>query len=117
MLEFIEYPKCSTCKKAKNELDQLGLDYQDVHIVEETPSEEVILNWLETSGFEVKQFFNTSGMLYKEMHLKEKLADMSEEEQLQLLSTNGMLVKRPLVVNGDQILVGFKEADWEDKLL
>ena len=72
--------------------------------------------WQAASGLPVRKFFNTSGMLYKEMHLKEKLADMSEEEQLQLLSTNGMLVKRPLVVNGDQILVGFKEADWEDKL-
>ena len=105
---LIEYPKCSTCRKAKKWLDEHQIAYTDRHIVEENPTMEEL---------PVRKFFNTSGMLYKEMHLKEKLADMSEEEQLQLLSTNGMLVKRPLVVNGDQILVGFKEADWEDKLL
>ena len=81
MLEFIEYPKCSTCKKAKNELNQLGLEYQDVHIVEETPSEDVILKWLETSGFEVKQFFNTSGIKYRELGLKDKVEVCQNKKQ------------------------------------
>lgn len=114
---LIEYPKCSTCRKAKKWLDEHQIAYTDRHIVEENPTMEELKAWQAASGLPVRKFFNTSGMLYKEKHLKEKLADMSEEEQLQLLSTNGMLVKRPLVVNGDQILVGFKEADWEDKLL
>mgnify|MGYP002743311963 CR=1 FL=1 len=114
---LIEYPKCSTCRKAKKWLDEHHISYELRDIKEENPGYEELAAWQAASGLPVRKFFNTSGMLYKEMHLKEKLADMSEEEQLQLLSTNGMLVKRPLVVNGDQILVGFKEADWEDKLL
>ncbi len=95
MLEFIEYPKCTTCKKAKKELDQLGLEYKDVHIVEETPSEEVILNWLETSGFELKQFFNTSGIKYRELGLKDKVGTLSNKEAAKLLAGDGMLLKRP----------------------
>ena len=92
MLEFIEYPKCTTCKKAKKELDQLGLEYKDVHIVEETPSETVILNWLETSGFELKQFFNTSGIKYRELGLKDKVGSMSKQEAAKLLASDGMLL-------------------------
>ncbi len=109
---FIEYPKCSTCKKAKKWLDDHGVEYADRHIVDENPSYEELKNWYQKSGLPLKKFFNTSGLLYKEMNLKDKLPGMSEEEMLQLLSTNGMLVKRPLVVADDVILTGFKEADW-----
>lgn len=109
---FIEYPKCSTCKKAKKWLDDHGVEYADRHIVDENPSYEELKNWYQKSGLTLKKFFNTSGLLYKEMNLKDKLPSMSEEEMLQLLSTNGMLVKRPLVVAEDVILTGFKEADW-----
>mgnify|MGYP000917822376 CR=1 FL=1 len=111
MLEFIEYPKCSTCKKAKNELDQLGLDYKDVHIVEETPSEEVILNWLETSGFEVKQFFNTSGIKYRELGL---VGSLSNQEAAKLLASDGMLLKRPILVeNGAVKQIGYRKSYGE----
>ena len=103
MLEFIEYPKCTTCKKAKKELDQLGLEYKDVHIVEETPSETVILNWLETSGFELKQFFNTSGIKYRELGLKDKVGTLSNKEAAKLLASDGMLLKRPILVKNGQI--------------
>ena len=109
---FIEYPKCSTCKKAKKWLDDHGVEYADRHIVDENPSYEELKNWYQKSGLPLKKFFNTSGLLYKELNLKDKLPGMSEEEMLQLLSTNGMLVKRPLVVADDVILTGFKEADW-----
>ena len=104
MLEFIEYPKCTTCKKAKKELDQLGLEYKDVHIVEETPSEKVILNWLETSGFELKQFFNTSGIKYRELGLKDKVGTLSNKEAAKLLASDGMLLKRPILVENHPIL-------------
>ena len=111
MLEFIEYPKCSTCKKAKNELDQLGLEYQDIHIVEETPSEEVILNWLETSGFELKQFFNTSGIKYRELGLKGKVGTFSNQEAAKLLASDGMLLKRPILVQDGMIKqIGYRKA-------
>ena len=103
MLEFIEYPKCTTCKKAKKELDQLGLEYKDVHIVEETPTEEVILTWLETSGFELKQFFNTSGIKYRELGLKDKVGTLSNKEAAKLLASDGMLLKRPILVKNGQI--------------
>ena len=103
MLEFIEYPKCTTCKKAKKELDQLGLEYKDVHIVEETPSETVVLNWLETSGFELKQFFNTSGIKYRELGLKDKVGTLSNKEAAKLLASDGMLLKRPILVKNGQI--------------
>lgn len=114
---FIYYPKCSTCIKAKKWLDEEGVKYTERHIVEENPSFDELKEWWEKSGLPLKKFFNTSGMLYKEMQLKDKLPGMSEEEQLKLLSTNGMLVKRPIVVSGKTVLVGFKEADWSEKLV
>ena len=114
---FIYYPKCSTCIKAKKWLDEEGVKYTERHIVEENPSFDELKEWWEKSSLPLKKFFNTSGMLYKEMQLKDKLPGMSEEEQLKLLSTNGMLVKRPIVVDGKTVLVGFKEADWSEKLV
>ena len=113
---FIEYPKCSTCKKAKKWLDEKQISYTDRHIVEENPTYEELKEWYQKSGMPLKKFFNTSGLLYKELQLKDKLKDMSEEEQLKLLSTNGMLVKRPLVVDGDTVLTGFTESQWREKL-
>lgn len=113
---FVEYPKCSTCKKAKAWLDEYNLDYEDRNIKEENPTQEELNEWYKQSGLPIKKFFNTSGVLYKQMNLKEKLADMSDDEQIKLLSTDGMLVKRPIVVKGDKILVGFKERDWEELL-
>ena len=114
---FLYYPKCSTCQKAKKWLDANHISYEERHIVEENPSYEELKEWYAESGLPLKKFFNTSGMLYKEMQLKDKLPTMSEEEQLKLLATNGMLVKRPLIVNGNIILTGFKEAEWEKALL
>ncbi|WBX58678.1 arsenate reductase family protein [Ruminococcus sp. FMB-CY1] len=111
---FLEYPKCSTCKKAKNFLDSKGADYEDRHIVENNPTAEELKQWHEMSGLDIKKFFNTSGMLYKSMNLKDKLPQMSLEEKYQLLATDGMLVKRPILINGDKVLTGFKEAEWED---
>ena len=110
---FLEYPKCSTCQKAKKWLDEHQISYEDRHIVENNPTFEELKDWYERSGLPLKKFFNTSGMLYKEMKLKDKLSEMSEEEQLKLLATNGMLVKRPLIVDGDRVLTGFKMAEWE----
>ena len=110
---FLEYPKCSTCQKAKKWLDEHQISYEDRHIVENNPTFEELKSWYERSGLPLKKFFNTSGMLYKEMKLKDKLSEMSEEEQLKLLATNGMLVKRPLIVDGDRVLTGFKMAEWE----
>ncbi|HBA70375.1 MAG TPA: ArsC family transcriptional regulator [Lachnospiraceae bacterium] len=114
---FIQYPKCSTCRKAKKWLEAHNITYTDRHIAEENPSYEELKEWSRKSGLPLKRFFNTSGLLYKDMKLKDKLPAMSEEEQLKLLAANGMLVKRPLIVDGDRILVGFKEAEWEEKLL
>lgn len=109
---FICYPKCSTCQKARKWLEEHGVEYTERHIVEENPTYEELKKWHALSGLPLKKFFNTSGMLYKEMKLKDKLPTMSEDEQLQLLATNGMLVKRPLAVTDDMVLVGFKEAEW-----
>lgn len=114
---FLEYPKCSTCKKAKKWLDEHQVAYDDRHIVEENPTFEELKDWHGRSGMSLKKFFNTSGMLYKEMKLKDKLPTMSEEEQLRLLATNGMLVKRPLIVDGNTVITGFKEAEWSEKLV
>ena len=113
---FLEYPKCSTCQKAKKWLDEHQISYEDRHIVENNPTFEELKGWYERSGLPLKKFFNTSGMLYKEMKLKDKLPELSEEEQLKLLATNGMLVKRPLIVDGDRVLTGFKMAEWETLL-
>ena len=110
---FICYPKCTTCKKAQNWLDSKSLNYELRDIKEQNPTYDELKKWYKTSGLPLKKFFNTSGLLYKSMGLKDKLADMSEEEQLKLLSTDGMLVKRPILINGDKILTGFKEKDWE----
>ena len=113
---FLEYPTCSTCKKAKKWLQDNGLEFTARHIKEENPTAEEISLWQEKSGLELKKFFNTSGMIYRELGLKDKLPGMSRQEQLELLSSDGMLVKRPILVAGDTVLVGFKEKDWE-KLL
>lgn len=109
---FIEYPKCSTCRKAKKYLQEKGIDFEDRHIIEATPSIEELRTWWKASGLPLKKFFNTSGNLYKEMKLKDKLTDMSEEEQLALLASNGMLIKRPILISGEQVLVGFREDNY-----
>ena len=114
---FLEYPKCSTCKKAKKWLDENGVEYTDRHIKDDNPSYDELKQWYERSGLPLKRFFNTSGMLYKSMNLKDKLSDMSEEEQLRLLAQDGMLVKRPIIVSAKGILTGFKEAQWAELLL
>lgn len=111
------YRKCSTCIKALKWLDANGVEYVERAIVEENPTYEELKEWYGKSGLPLKKFFNTSGILYKEMQLKDKLPEMSEEEQLKLLATNGKLVKRPLVVGDDFVLTGFKEAEWNEKML
>lgn len=113
---FIQYPKCSTCKKAKAWLDSHKVDYVDRHIKEDNPSYKELKDWYERSGQELKRFFNTSGQLYKSMQLKDKLPSMTDEEKLELLASDGMLIKRPLIVADDFILVGFKEKEWEERL-
>ena len=113
---FAEYPKCTTCQKALKWLDAQGIPYTERPIKEENPSREELETWYKRSGLPLKRFFNTSGNLYKEMKLKDRLPQMSEEEQLDLLSSDGMLVKRPLVVGEDFVLTGFKEAEWKEKL-
>ena len=109
---FIEYPKCSTCKKAKKHLEDLGVQFEDRNIEEENPTAEELRTWIGRSGYPVKKFFNTSGMKYRELGLKDKLPQMSDEEKIELLSTDGMLVKRPILIDGDRILVGFREKEW-----
>lgn len=113
---FIYYPKCSTCQKAKKWLDEHKISYKERHIAEDNPSYDELKEWYGRSGLPLKRFFNTSGLVYREMQLKDKLPSMNEEEQLKLLASNGMLVKRPLIVSGDTVLVGFKEAEWVKKL-
>ena len=114
---FIQYPNCTTCQKAKKWLDAHNITYTERHIAEDNPSYDELKEWHAKSGLPLKKFFNTSGLMYKEMQLKDKLPAMSEEEQLKLLATNGMLVKRPLIVDNDMVLTGFKEAEWAEKLL
>lgn len=111
---FICYPKCTTCQKAKKWMDDNGIAYDLRDIKENNPTYEELSEWYKKSGLPLKKFFNTSGLLYKSMQLKDKLPIMTEEEQLKLLSTDGMLVKRPILVNGDIVCVGFKDTDWED---
>ena len=113
---FVCYPKCSTCKKAKKWLDEQDISYEDRHIIEDNPTVEELKDWHERSGLPLKRFFNTSGMKYRELGLKDKLPEMSEEEQYELLATDGMLVKRPLVVGNDFVLIGFKEVLWKETL-
>ena len=113
MTMFIEYPKCSTCKKAKKWLEERGVSFVDRHIVEENPTKEELREWHQKSGLPLKRFFNTSGLKCKELKLKDKLPAMSEEEQYELLSTDGMLVKRPILITEKGIITGFKENEWE----
>ena len=113
---FIEYPKCTTCKKAKKWLDDHGIAYEVRHIKEQNPTAEELAVWYQKSGLPIKRFVNTSGMLYREMNLKDKLPTMTDEEILELLATDGMLVKRPLAIGDDVVLTGFKEAEWSEKL-
>ena len=114
MLQFIEYPKCSTCRKAKAELNQLGVDFEAVDIVQNTPSRDQLLDWIQNSDFEIKAFFNTSGIKYRELGLKEKVQHLSAQEAADLLATDGMLIKRPLLVRDNQILqIGYRKAYGE----
>lgn len=113
MMKFVCYPKCSTCQKARKWLDAQGIAYEERNIKEENPTETELREWIACSGLPVKKFFNTSGMQYRELRLKDKLPSMTEEAQIKLLATDGMLVKRPIAVANDTVLVGFKEAQWE----
>ena len=117
MCLFIEYPACSTCRKAKKWLDANQISYQDRHIVENPPTAAELKEWIERSGQPIKRFFNTSGQLYRSMQLKDKLPEMNEEEQLKLLASNRMLVKRPLLIKDDMVFIGFREAEWKEHLL
>lgn len=112
MIKFIQYPKCTTCKRASKFLKDSGIEFEDRNIVENNPTKEELLEWIDKSGLEFKKFFNTSGKLYKEMNLKDKVKGFTKEEAAELLSTNGMLVKRPILIKGDTVLVGFKEEEY-----
>ena len=114
---FVNYPKCSTCRKAKNWLEEHNIEFESRHIVEDNPTAQEIEEWWKKSDLPLKRFFNTSGQVYRKLGLKDKLLDMSEEEQFEILSTDGMLVKRPVLVGDDFVLVGFKIKEWEEKLL
>lgn len=116
MLKFLCYPKCTTCQKAKKWLDEKNTEYELRDLKENNPTYEELKDWHAKSGLPIKKFFNTCGMLYKSMNLKDKLPEMSEEEQLRLLASDGMLVKRPLLVGDDFVLVGFKDNDWSEKV-
>ena len=114
---FIWYPKCSTCQKAKKWLQDNKIAFEERHILEETPTKNELEKWIKQSGLEIKKFFNTSGLKYKELNLKEKLPDMTEEEKIELLASNGMLIKRPLLISDTKVLVGFKEKEWREKYI
>ena len=116
-MKFICYPKCSTCRKAKKWLDEHNVEYTERHIADEKPTYDELKEWHDKSELPLRKFFNTSGLLYKEMKLKDRLPSMSEDEQLRLLATDGMLVKRPILVTEDKIRVGFKEAEWAEIIL
>ena len=116
-MQFICYPKCTTCQKAKKWLDANGVAYEERHIKDEKPTLAELKTWHKQSGLPLKKFFNTSGLQYKELHLKDKLPTMSEAEQFKLLSSDGMLVKRPLLIGDGFVLVGFKEDEWPARLL
>lgn len=113
---FVEYPKCTTCRRAKKFLQENNVEFIDRHIAEENPSKEELKTWLDKSGLKINKFFNTSGVLYREMQLKDKVKTLSEDELLDILATNGMLVKRPILVKEDTVLVGFKEEEWVENL-
>lgn len=113
---FLQYPPCSTCQKAKKWLDSHGISYTDRHIKEQNPTYEELEAWYRRSGLPLKKFFNTSGLLYKSLNLKDRLPAMTEQEQLQLLASDGMLVKRPIIVTDETVLTGFREAQWEQLL-
>ena len=115
-MTFICYPKCTTCQKAQKWLDENGISYTFRDIKTENPAYEELSGWYRRSGLPLKKFFNTSGLQYKALQLKDKLPSMSEEEQLDLLATDGMLVKRPLLIGDDFVLIGFKEGEWKEKL-
>ncbi len=110
---FIQYPKCSTCKKAKKWLEDNNINFKSRNIVEDKPTKEELKKWIKDSGYEIKKFFNTSGLKYKELNLKEKLNLMSDEEKINLLSSDGMLVKRPVLITKNKVLLGFKENEWK----
>lgn len=114
---FIQYPKCTTCKKAKKWLDDHGIVYEERHMKDEPPTAEELKQWQKRGNLELKRFFNTSGLLYKSMDLKNKLPNMTDEEKFALLATDGMLVKRPIIVGEDFVLTGFREKDWEEKMV
>ena len=118
---FIEYLKCSTCKKtckkAKKWLESNGIDFKDRNIAEDTPTKEELKKWIEESGQDIKKFFNTSGLKYKELNLKDKLPSMSYEEKIELLASDGMLIKRPLLITKNKILIGFKQKEWEERFI
>ena len=114
---FIEYPKCSTCQKAKKWLLANNINFEDRNIVENNPTEEELEKWIELSGKEIKKWFNTSGLKYKSLNLKEKLPNMSDREKIKLLASDGMLVKRPILISEKEILIGFKEEEWKELLM
>ena len=114
---FVQYPKCSTCRKAKKWLEENNIEFEERHIIEDNPTYEELKEWYERSGLSLNRFLNTSGMKYRELKLKDKRPEMSEDEQLKLLATDGMLVKRPIIVSDDFVLTGFKVKEWEEKLL
>ncbi|GAA0817976.1 arsenate reductase family protein [Clostridium tertium] len=113
---FVEYPKCTTCRKAKKFLTENNVEFIDRHIADENPTKEELKDWIAKSGLPINKFFNTSGVLYREMQLKDKVKVLPEDELLDILASNGMLVKRPIVIKDNTVLVGFKEADWIEKL-
>ncbi len=113
---FIWYPKCTTCQKAKKYLENNNISFEERHIVEETPTKEELEKWIGQSGLEIKKFFNTSGLKYKELNLKEKLPNMTDEQKIKLLASNGMLIKRPLFINDKTVLIGFKEKEWRENI-
>lgn len=113
---FVCYPKCSTCKKAKTWLEEHNISYEERDIKQNNPTAQELSDWIKQSGLDIKRFFNTSGLVYQSLQLKERLPHMSEEEKIALLATNGMLVKRPLVIGNGKVLVGFKEKEWETLL-
>ncbi len=115
-IKFLQYPPCSTCKNAKKWLDTHNISYEPRNIKEENPTSEELAQWIKKSGLPLKRFFNTSGIIYKEKKLKDLLPDLSDKEQIDLLATDGMLVKRPLIIGEDFVLVGFKEKEWEEAL-